>query len=216
MLLKDIREEIVTLGNFLLDEKLVHDMQGNISYFDRESGMIAITPSAVPYRIRKAVDICVVDIEGNVLVGENRPTSEIALHTALYKKRSDIRAIIHTHPVHAGVFSITHEPIPQALTEVTMGFKGEVPVAPYACPGTQKLADLICRAMKSKSACILANHGLVTVADTLGKAIQMTLAIEDEANMVIMARSMGAEIYPIEFNRTKAQLKHNTNCDIMA
>jgi L-ribulose-5-phosphate 4-epimerase len=195
MLLKEIREEIVELGIRMLEEKLVHDMQGNMSFYERGSGLIAVTPSAIPYKLRKAHDICVVDLQGNLIEGSRRPTSEIALHSVLYKSRADISAIVHPHPVHASVFAVIAEPIPQVLTEVTMGFKGDVPVAGYGRPGTLEVAKLTASAMApNKRACLMANHGLVTAAENLGMAFHITLAVEDAANIVIMARSMKAKI----------------------
>lgn len=198
MLLKEIREELIEFGNHLLEEKLVHDMQGNISVMDTATGFIVITPSAIPYRLRKPEDICVLDTELNVIEGGKKPTSELALHTTLYRHRKDIKAIIHTHPIHTCVFAVAHEPIPQILSEVTMGFIGDVPLAPYAEPGTQKLADIVYKTMgENKVSCILAHHGLVTVSDNLSKSLQITLAIEDAANINIMVRSMGAKVHLI-------------------
>jgi len=196
LLLKEIREQILELGNQLLAEKLVHDQQGNISFFDREKGLIAITPSGIFYHLRKIEDICVMDLQGNILEGDKAPTSELALHTTLYKNRPDINAVIHTHPLHTCVFSVLNEPIPQVLAEETMGFAGNVPLAAYAPPGTQKLADLVLLAMEpDKKACVLANHGLVTAAADLKKAMQMSLAIEDEAYILLMSRIAGGNIH---------------------
>lgn len=195
MLLQEIREAIVEIGHKLLEEKLAHDQQGNISLYDREKGLMAITPSGIDYQIRKAEDICVMDLQGNILEGEKAPTTELALHTILYRSRPDINAVIHTHPLHVCVFSVLGEPIPQVLAEATMGFSGSVPLAPYASPGTQKLADMALMAMEpDKKACILANHGLVTAAADLKKALQMSIAIEDAAYIVLMARMAGGDI----------------------
>jgi L-ribulose-5-phosphate 4-epimerase len=196
MLLEELRKQIVIFGNQLFDEKLVHDMQGNISIIDRASGLIAITPSAIPYRQRTAEDICVLDLNGKIIQGEKHPTSELALHLTLYRNRNDACSVIHTHPIHASVFAITQEMLPQVLPEVAMGFSGDIPVAQYAPPGTQKVADFACDAMKpDKTACLLANHGLVVVSKNVSEALHMTLAIVDAANMIIMARSMGSKVY---------------------
>lgn len=196
MLLQEIREAIVELGNQLLEEKLVHDQQGNISFYDREKGLMAITPSGIYYHVRKAEDICVMDLQGHILEGDKAPTSELALHTTLYRNRTDINAVIHTHPLHACVFSVLNEPIPQVLAEATMGFSGSVFLAPYAPPGTQKLADTVLMAMEpDKKACVLANHGLLTAADDLKKALQMSIAIEDAAYILLMSRIVGGNIH---------------------
>jgi len=195
MLLQEMREAIVEFGNKLLEEKLVHDQQGNISLYDREKGLMAITPSGIDYHVRKAEDICVMDLQGNILEGDKAPTSELALHNTLYRNRPDINAVIHTHPLHVCVFSVLNEPIPQVLAEATMGFSGSVPLAPYASPGTQKLADMALIAMEpDKKACVLANHGLLTAAADLKKALHISIAIEDAAYIVLMSRIAGGNI----------------------
>ena len=198
---KQLKLQIIEIGLKLLDEGFVRDTQGNISIFSENDGMIVITPAGIPYRKRREEDILIVDITGRLVEGCRRPTSEIALHLELYKRRKDIRAVIHTHPIYCCVFSIIHEAIPQVMSEVTMGFNGWVPFAPYAKPGTQEVTELACKAMGEQHyACLLANHGLVTAGKNIEDVYRMTVAIEDAAHMIIMARSMGAKEITVPSN----------------
>ncbi len=195
MLLKELREEIVRTGLEMVSAKLAHNGQGNISAYDRENGLIAITPSAVPYSERQPEDICVVDIQGNVIEGNWMPTSEHALHMVFYRNRSDVNAVVHTHALHSTVFGVIGvDELPVVLNEAAMGMGGPIPVAPYGRPGTQELAEITYTATGDGVGAIMAHHGLVTVGRNLAQAYVSTQAIEATAKTVILARSMGAEL----------------------
>lgn len=190
--LKEQREEIVRIGKQMVADGVAHNGQGNISFYDREKGMIAITPSAIPYDERTAADICVVDLDRNVIEGIWKPTSEIALHMAIYQSRPDVNAIVHTHPPYASVFAVIGEKeIPMVLIEAALGLGGALPVAPYARPGTEEVARLTAQALGDASGAILAHHGLVTVGTSLERAYAATLAAEGTARTVILAKAMG-------------------------
>lgn len=195
MILEELRKEILAVSQTLIDKGVISDGQGNISAFAKEEGLIAITPSAVPYADREPRDICVVDKEGSLIEGRWQPTSEMALHLVFYRDRSDVSAVVHTHPPYTTVFGIIgSKPMPMVLNEAAMGLGGEVPVAPYGRPGTEELAEITCRAAGGGTAAIMAHHGLVTVGETLPQAVISTIAAEDTARAIILARSMGAQV----------------------
>jgi L-ribulose-5-phosphate 4-epimerase len=203
--LEEQRQLIVEFGLQMLNDKLAHDGQGNISVYDRESGLIAITPSAIPYLDRKAEDICVVDIDGKVVEGHWKPTSEHALHYVFYRNRNDVNAVVHTHALNSTVFGIIGEEfLPVVLNEAAMGMGGPIPVAPYARPGTEELGEITCQAAGAGVGAIMAHHGLVTVGDTLAHAYMSTQAIETTAKTIILARSMGAEVVTLDPDEARA------------
>lgn len=194
MKLQNEREKIIATGKKLLADGVIHDGQGNFSIYNRESGLVAITPSAVPYNERTAEDICIVDLDGNMIEGKWKSTSETFLHLIYYQKRSDVCAVIHTHALKSTVFGIIgNEPMPMVLNEASMGLGGSVPIAPYARPGTKELAEVTFDAIGDGYAAIMAHHGLITVGDTIEHAYFGTLAAEATAEVLIMARSMGAK-----------------------
>jgi len=187
------REKIVATGKKLLADGVIHDGQGNFSVFNRESGLVAITPSAVPYNERTPEDICVVDLDGNMIEGKWKSTSETFLHLIYYQKRTDVNAVIHTHALKSTVFGIIgKEPMPMVLNEASMGLGGSVPIAPYARPGTKELAEVTFNAVGDGFAAIMAHHGLITMGDTIEHAYFGTLAAEATADVLIMAHSMDA------------------------
>lgn len=195
MLLQEAREEIVNIGLQLLNAGYVHNGQGNISYYDRKENYIAITPSAVPYQERSAKDICVVDIDGNMIEGCWKQTTEHALHMIYYRNRDDVNAVVHTHTPYATVFGIIgKKSMPLVLNEAAIGLGGPLPIAPYARPGTEKLAEVTWQATGQGTGAIMAHHGLVTVGGTLEQAYFSTQAAETTALTIILARSMGEEV----------------------
>ncbi len=174
----------------MVRDGLAYGSQGNISLFDRLAGVVSITPSAIPYHAMKPEDICIVDAGGSIIDAKWKPTSEMALHLIFYQHRPDINAVIHTHAPYATVFGVIDEPVPMILTEAAACLGSEVPVAAYQRPGTMDLARAAFEVMGQGIAVVLANHGLVTVGETLARAYESTQAVETSARLTIMARSM--------------------------
>ena len=194
MKLVEERKKILEISKKLVAAGVIQNGQGNVSIFNRENGLVAITPSAVPYKDRELEDICVVDLDGTKVEGKWKPTSETSMHLIYYKKRSDVNAVIHTHAPKATVFGIIgDEPMPMVLNEASTGIGGAVPIAPYGRPGTEELAEVTCEALGEGSAAIMAHHGLITVGSTINLAFIATISVESTADAIIMARSMGKE-----------------------
>lgn len=198
MKLAEQRKQILVISQKLIQAGVIHDGQGNISIYDRESGLVAMTPSAVPYDQRKAEDICVIDLAGELVEGSWKPTSEKALHLVYYRNRPDVNAVIHTHAPKATVFGVIGtDPMPMIINEAAVCLGQPVPIAPYAKPGTEHLAEVTCEATGNGYAAIMAHHGLISVGPTLERAYIATVAVESTAGTIIAARSMGCEPIPL-------------------
>lgn len=192
------RNKILEISQKLLDAGLVHDGHGNLSICDRASGLVAITPSAVPYGQRELDDICVADLKGDLVEGKWKPSLETNLHLIYYRNREDVNAVVHTHAPQATVFGVTgNEPMPMILNEAAMAVGNPVPIAPYARPGTDELAEVTFQATGAGVAAIMAHHGLIAVGPTIDAAYLATIAVETTANTLIMVRSMGSEAIPL-------------------
>jgi L-fuculose-phosphate aldolase len=199
-----LRKAIVEIGRQMVKDGLAHSGQGNVSAFDRQSGLVAITPSAVPYEARTPEDICVVKLDGSLVEGPWEPTTEMALHLIYYRYRADINAVVHTHAPYSTVLGIIgEETMPVVLNEAAMELGGPLPVAPYARPSTQELAQVTYDATTDAMGVIMAHHGLVTFGADLTRAYGSTLAAESTARTIIMARSMGAN--PVTLDQQEAQ-----------
>jgi L-ribulose-5-phosphate 4-epimerase len=197
MTIDDLCMEVYSLAQQLVPDGLAHGAQGNISACDRDSGLVAVTPSAIPYKFMKPEDIVVTDLHGKVVKGKWKPTSEIQMHTIFYRQRKDVNAVVHTHAPYATVFAITHEQIPLVLIEAACNLTGPVPVAPYRAPGSMELAEIVYQTLGDGIAVTLAQHGLLTVGNTLAEAYDSTLAAENTARLVIWAKSTGSPIVMI-------------------
>jgi L-ribulose-5-phosphate 4-epimerase len=198
MLLKSLREQVFETALKMVADDIAYGAQGNISALDRVSGLVVITPSAVPYAKMVVEDMVVLDLSGKLVEAKWRPTSELPMHLIFYNHRPEIGAVVHSHAPYATVFGIIHESIPVVLTEASTCLGGPVPVAPYCRPGTDELAKLVLDTMGSGVAVILAQHGLLAAGADLGQAYDTTMAAETSARLVIMARSMGAALHSME------------------
>ncbi len=195
---RDLKELVWSFARQMLTDGIAHHAQGNISLRQATSGLIAVTPSAIPYDRLQVDDIVVVDQSGGVVEGKWRPTSELLLHLAFYRAWADIGAVVHSHAPYATLFGVIGEPLPMLLSEAAACLGGPVPVAPYCRPGSEELADSAVRIADRGFAVILANHGLVTVGPDLGAAYDATLAVETTARVAWMARAMGVTVNALD------------------
>lgn len=173
------------------EEGLFAGTSGNLSLRDRESGLVAITPGSVAYPSMTEEDIVLLTPEGDKLEGRREPSSEWRMHTRLYKLRRDIGAVVHTHSPHATAFAAVNRPIPVALIEMVFFLYGEVPVARYCPPGSAELADRARDVLERRTACLMANHGVLAVGSTLEEAHIRAVYVEDAAKICSIAASLG-------------------------
>ena len=189
------KRSIIDAGKVLLEKNLTVDTWGNISIRDKNTGRIYLTPSAMDYNMCTEDDVVVCDMEGNILEGKRKPTIEKVLHLLIYKNRSDINAIVHTHPIYSLVFACLKETIPQIIDEAAQAIGGEVKVADYALPGTIELAENCLNALGEKSmACLLQSHGAVCTGKDLKEAFKTATVLEMTSKVYYMARTIGKPV----------------------
>ncbi len=184
------RQQIVSYGRKLISAQLTTGTGGNLSLLEPERQLIAISPSAVSYDSMQPEDVVIVDLEGNQVEGHRKPSSELNFHLALYHKRPDIGAVVHTHSIYATTFACLNKEIP--AVHYLIGFCGEkVPLAPYATFGTQALANNTAEAIGKDNAVLLANHGLVAVGADIATAFNVAEEIEMVARLYYQALCIG-------------------------
>lgn len=188
----DCRLRLIEAGKQMLEKKLTVETWGNLSIRDRETGLIYLTPSAMPYHTIAPEDVVAVDLAGNVVEGHRKPTIETELHLALYRARPEVNAIIHTHPIHSQVFAVLRQPIPPIMDEAAQVLGGTVRVAEYALPGTSELAENVRAAMEGRvRACLMANHGAVCVGESMEQAFKVCAVLEMAAEIYQKALTIG-------------------------
>ncbi len=190
MILEQERIQIVEYGKKLITSGLTKGTGGNLSIYNRERKLMAISPSGLDYFETAPEDVVIMDLEGNIVDGSRKPSSEFALHSIFYKNRSDINAVIHTHSVFSTVLATLREGLP--ASSYLVAYSGmDVRCAEYASFGSSELADNAYEAMKDRYAVFLANHGLVAGALDLPNAFNIAEEIEHCAEIYYRARSIG-------------------------
>ena len=198
----DAHNAVLHAAKEMLRKGLVEGTAGNISA-RQEDGSIVVTPSSVDYEEMQLDDLVVIDLDGNVLSGKEgrSPTSEKLLHLACYKAFDDVGSVIHSHPVYATMFAITHQNIPACIDEFAVYVGGDVRVTEYAASGTPEVGDNAVVALKDRGCALIANHGMVAVAPNPDKAMHITALVERSAQIVWGARILGAPQHlPAEVN----------------
>lgn len=190
-LLKEERKQLVEYGKKLIDTGLTVGSGGNISIFNRESGYMAITPSGLEYYSLSEEDIVIMDLDGNVVEGTLKPSSEYQMHSLVYKNRPDVNAMVHTHALYSTTVSCLRENLPAVDYLVAHGGGKDVRCAEYAPYGTMELAENALVAMKDRKAVLLANHGINVVGGNIKDAFAVTEQLEFCARLYWQSKAVG-------------------------
>lgn len=179
MLMENERKHIVEYGNKLIEEHLTEGTAGNISIYDPQNGYMAITPSGIAYKQIRPEDIVIMDLEGNRIDGQCKPSSEYALHAIFYKLRDDVRCVVHTHSMYATTLACMGEPLRSVHYAIADTGVTELPLAPFHPFGTAELAQAVADNLgDTAKAIMLANHGIVTCDATLKGAFGLARTCE--------------------------------------
>ena len=185
-----VRDEIVLVCRRLYERGLVAGPDGNVSV-RQEDGSILVTPSGLSKVDVTPDDLVVVTLDGRVREGRHAPSSELRMHVRIYQRRPDVHAVVHAHPPAATGFAVAGEAfVAPVLPEVILQL-GEVPLVPYATPGSDALADAFEPFLASHDGFLMANHGATTVAPTLTTALQRMESLEHAARILLAARALG-------------------------
>ena len=168
---------------------------GNISVKLNPQFVMAVTPTRRPYKEMTLDDICVIDDQLKAIEGQLTPSIESAMHLAVYRNRPDIQAVIHTHPVFAGILSIINKPIPPLFDEITFEIGAEVDVVPYALSGSTDLAQNVVGKLDNDCYCyILQNHGALSLGKDLDQAWKNAELLEKVAQIYFYALTTETKI----------------------
>lgn len=164
---------------------------GNISV--RTADGMLITPTGIPSKSLRPDMIVAMDLDG-AWSGDMTPSSEWALHAAIYKARPEVQAIVHAHPDNCVALSCAREALP-AFHYMVAGFGGvDIPCSKYAAFGSPELAEVTVEAIEGRTACLLANHGMVAVGTSVAEAFGRTVKLETLARQYILCRSFSQPV----------------------
>jgi len=190
-MLESLKEEICWLNQELPRQGLVTWTSGNVSGRDHESGLVVIKPSGLRYEVMRPEDMVVVDLEGQVVEGNLRPSSDVYAHLYVYRHRRDVFGVVHTHSNYATAFAALGRPIPVYLTAIADEFGGPIPVGGYARVGTDEIGKEIIAHIGDSPAILLKNHGVFTIGPTPRAAVKAAVMVEDVAKTVWLALQLG-------------------------
>lgn len=191
MTIQEMRQAVCAWARQCYAEKLFAGTSGNLSVYDRERGLMVITPTSVPYEGIAPEDMVALRLDGEVLEGKYRPSSEWRMHAAVYESKPEVSALIHTHSPYATAFGVNNRGIPVILIEMVAFLGGDIPLAGYATPGTRGVGDEAVKALGDRGGCLLANHGVLAVGNSLEQAHLRAVYIEDAARIYSIALNNG-------------------------
>jgi L-fuculose-phosphate aldolase len=194
------RQEIILAGRKLWQRQYVDGNGGNISV-RLGSRYVLCTPTLVSKGDLVPADICLSDLDGNILAGERSRTSELLLHLEIYKANPRARAVVHCHPPYATAFAITGVAPPNGLITEFEIFIGPVAVAPYETPGTKAFAETVLPFVQEHNTILLTNHGIVCWSDTVTHAEWLAEIFEGGCKTYLLAQQIGKPLQQIPSNK---------------
>lgn len=196
----DLRQAIIECGRICYERRLLTSNDGNISV-RVEDDRLLITPAGMCKGRMDVDDLLLLNLDGKILsvASGRKPSSETPMHLEVYKQRSDVRAVLHAHPVFATVLTVSDFPLPMNVLPEVMLTLGEVPTTRYATPSSHDDADAIRELIRDHDALLLRQHGSLTVGKDLDAALTNLERIEHVAEVFWRAQMLGkVERIPLE------------------
>lgn len=205
-----VARAICEAGRRLAERGLIAGAEGNIAARCGPDHLL-VTPAGRGKGELDPADLIEVTLEGTVVRGSGRPSSELGMHLAILTLRQDVMAVVHAHPPVATGFALAGKMLGDgALAELVTLF-GTVPVVPYGTPGTPELGERVKPYARGHDALLLANHGAVTVGSTVEEAYHRMESLEQGARILLVARLLGGArpLSPEEIDRLVAPRRNS-------
>ncbi len=187
------KEMVIETGKKLDRYGLIALSGGNVSW-RMDSGEILVTPSGMIYEDLTPEDIIVMDIDGNILESQRRPSVDTIALLYIFQKRPDIKGIIHTHQPYATALGLIEDEIPCNLTTLANAARGDVKVAPYSSAASLDMGVKAVDYLGEQLAVVLKHHGVIGVGDSLKQALYSCVYLEEACKTIVAARSCGREL----------------------
>ncbi|CAG0958424.1 L-ribulose-5-phosphate 4-epimerase [Anaerolineae bacterium] len=198
-MLEALREQVWKLHLELPKNDLVKWTGGNVSGRDPETGLVVIKSSGVKYPDMQPEHLIVIDLDGKIVEGSLSPSSDTASHLYIYRHRSDVGGIAHTHSPYATAFAAVNKPIPVYLTAIADEFGGPIPVGGFALIGGEEIGKVVVESIGNSPAVLLKNHGVFTIGKNAESAVKAAVMTEDVARTVWYALQIGTpDVIPPE------------------
>ena len=187
---QELRRQLVAVARRMNASGINQGTSGNLSA--RIPGGMLITPSSLPYEQMEPTDLVALDLAGVPRdAGARRPSSEWRLHADILASRPELQAVLHCHSIHATALACHGRAIPPFHYMTAVAGGDDIRCAPYATFGTAELSALAVQALEGRLACLLAQHGQVTVGSSLDQALRIAIEVETLARMYLQALQLG-------------------------
>ena len=195
-----VSKVVSDLHHELVKNRLVVWTAGNVSqrlkFDDGSPDLFVIKPSGVSYDDLKPDDMVVCDLDGNVVAGSRKPSSDTAAHAYVYRNMPEVGGVVHTHSNYATAWAAIGEAIPCVLTAIADEFGAEIPVGPFAKIGDDSIGIGIVETLRGhrSPAVLMKNHGVFTIGVDAKAAVKAAVMCEDSAKTVYIARQLGTPL----------------------
>jgi L-ribulose-5-phosphate 4-epimerase len=195
-MLEKVKEELVELHLELPRNNLVAWTSGNVSARDPETNLVVIKPSGIKFPDLTPENMVVVDIEGCIVEGDYKASSDMASHCYIYRHMPGVNGIVHTHSRYATAFATHGRSIPCITTAMGDEFGGDIPCGRFALIGGEEIGQVVVETLRdSRSpACLLQSHGVFTIGATAEKAVKAAVMTEDNAAIAWASLMMGTPL----------------------
>jgi L-ribulose-5-phosphate 4-epimerase len=198
-MLEPLKEQLVQLHQELPNNELIRWTSGNVSARDPQTGLVVIKASGIRYEEMYPEHMVVMDIDGKLVEGDYKPSSDVFSHLYIYKHRPDVGGVVHTHSRFATAFAAVGKPIPCVLTAMADEFGGPIPCGGFALIGDEAIGKMVLDCIGKSPAVLLKNHGVFTIGKDALAAVKAAVMTEDVAATVWMALQIGTpDVIPQE------------------
>lgn len=184
----DTRREIIRACIWMNEKKLNHGASGNVGV--RVGGKFLLTPSGMDYDTIEPADIVEMGFDGSY-TGNRIPSTEWRFHSQILERRPEFNVVIHTHSMYCTTLAIHGMGIPAVHYMVAAAGGNDIRCAPYVTPTTKELADVAVKAIESRKACLLQNHGLIVANADMNSALKLLSEVENLAEQYWRALQIG-------------------------
>lgn len=188
--IKELRKEIIEIGKRVYNKGFVASNDGNFS-IKIEKNKVLITSTGISKGFMKDDDILLINLDGEVLEGTKRPSSEFNMHLQIYNDRPDVKSVCHAHPPYATGFAVAGVPLDKMILPEVIIALGNVPLVGYGTPGTTELYNAISEYIEEYDVFLLANHGALSVGNSLTSAYHKLETLELAAHIQFIAQQIG-------------------------
>ncbi|HPB30962.1 MAG TPA: class II aldolase/adducin family protein [Candidatus Sumerlaeota bacterium] len=184
------KDTLCEIGRRIWQRGYVAANDGNLSCRVGKDLVVA-TPTMVSKGFMNPGDMVSVDLEGRQVGGSLKPTSELKVHLNIYRSRPDVFSVVHCHPPHATAFCVARRQLPKCVLPEVEILLGQIPIVPYATPGTEEFARSIDPWIQTHVAFLMANHGTITLGADPLEAYYRTETLDQYCRVLILAAGIG-------------------------